>query len=505
MGLEAVLHAAWEGLRLVVTWPNILYPVLATFVAMVFALLPGLSGHTLLALAVTLTLTWDPLHVMLVFGALVGAATYMGSVSAILFNVPGSAASAATLIDGHPLARQGQARTALGAAALSSALGSTFGVLVLVLLIPFMRRAVLAVGAPELLMLTVWGLATLVVITRASLVKGLAMAGGGLLLSFVGQDPRTGEARYTLGLPYLWDGLALAPVLLGVFSVAEMIDLFASGRRTVSGRTRAEELGGSARAGMRAVFRHFPLLLRSSAIGTVIGIVPGLGGTVASFVAYARAARSARDGGRFGSGDIRGVIAPEASHDAKDGGSLVPTLAFGIPGNEGTALLLAALVLHGLPPGRELMTSHLSLVFVLVWSLFLSNWLTSIVGLASVRGLARLTILPTAHLVPVVFTAAALGAYIHEARMADVFVVFLFGIAGYYLKKHGWPRIALVIALTLGGLFEANFHITARLASLGRLDVWSRPLVLALVVFTLCDLALPWLGRRRAPSTPGAA
>jgi TctA family transporter len=471
MGLEAVLHAAWEGLRLVVTWPNILYPVLATFVAMVFALLPGLSGHTLLALAVTLTLTWDPLHVMLVFGALVGAATYMGSVSAILFNVPGSAASAATLIDGHPLARQGQARTALGAAALSSALGSTFGVLVLVLLIPFMRRAVLAVGAPELLMLTVWGLATLVVITRASLVKGLAMAGGGLLLSFVGQDPRTGEARYTLGLPYLWDGLALAPVLLGVFSVAEMIDLFASGRRTVSGRTRAEELGGSARAGMRAVFRHFPLLLRSSAIGTV----------------------------------IRGVIAPEASHDAKDGGSLVPTLAFGIPGNEGTALLLAALVLHGLPPGRELMTSHLSLVFVLVWSLFLSNWLTSIVGLASVRGLARLTILPTAHLVPVVFTAAALGAYIHEARMADVFVVFLFGIAGYYLKKHGWPRIALVIALTLGGLFEANFHITARLASLGRLDVWSRPLVLALVVFTLCDLALPWLGRRRAPSTPGAA
>ncbi|HUG55357.1 MAG TPA: tripartite tricarboxylate transporter permease [Vicinamibacteria bacterium] len=501
--LEPVLAAAWDGLRLVLAWPNVLYPVGATLVARVFAFLPGLSGNTLLALAVSLTLAWEPLHVMLVFGAFVGAATFMGSVTAILFNVPGSGPSAATLIDGHPLARAGKARTALGAAALSSALGSTFGIAALILLVPLMRAAVLALGSPELLLLIVWGLATLAVVTRGSVLKGLAMAGIGLLLSFVGQDPRTGEGRFTFGLEALWDGLALAPILIGLFSVAEVIDLAASGRRTISGETRGEALSGSAREGMRAVLKHLPLVLRSSFIGTLVGVVPGLGGTVAGFVAYARAVQGASDRSRFGHGDIRGVIAPEAAHDAKDGGSLVPTLAFGIPGSDGTALLLAALVLHGFAPGRELMTNHLTLVFVLIWSLFLSNWLTSAVGLIGVGALARFTLVRTTLLAPLVLTLAVLGAFAHSQRAFDVLVAFSFGFLGYFMKKRGWPRIPLVIALTLGGLFEMHLHITTRLVSLGRIDLLARPIAAGLLLFTVADLALPWIrGRHRAAGRP---
>jgi putative tricarboxylic transport membrane protein len=495
--LEHLVASGIEGFRLVVSWPNILYPIAATLLAMIFALFPGLSGSTLMALALSFTLTWDRVPLLLVFGAFVGGATFMGSVTAILFNIPGTAASAATLFDGHPLARQGKARTAIGCSASASALGSTFGVLALVALIPFLRRAALAFGPAEYLMMTVWGLTTIAVVTRGSVVRGLVAAGLGLLLSFVGHDPRTAEPRFTGGILYLWEGLSIVPILLGLFSVGEMIDLATSGRRTISGKTRVEELTGSVREGALSVFRHLGLLVRSSAIGTAVGIIPGVGGTVASFIAYGHAMQSAKDGDRFGKGDIRGVIAPEAAHDAKDGGSLVPTLAFGIPGNEGTALLLAALVLHGLPPGKELLTTNLPLVFALIWSLFLSNWLTSILGVALVAPLARLTLVRTQVLTPLIFALAAAGAFAFRNRIEDVVVAFLFGVFGYALKKHGWPRIPFVIALVLGGLFEANAHITMRLHALGRLDFFSRPLVIALVALTVFNLAVPLIRYRR--------
>jgi TctA family transporter len=417
----------------------------------------------------------------------------MGSVTAILFNVPGSAPSAATMIDGYPLAQQGQAKTAIGCSAMASALGSSFGILVLILLLPMMRQAILAFGSPEFLMLIVWGLTTIAVITRGSVIKGIITTGLGFLLAFIGHDPRTAELRYTVDLLYLWDGLNLIPILLGIFSIAAIIDLTVSGRRTISGKTHIEELTGSVWEGVRLVFRYFGLFLRSSIIGTVIGIIPGLGGTVASFVAYGHAVQTTKDRDNFGCGDIRGVIAPEAAHDAKDGGLLVPTLAFGIPGNEGTALLLAALVLHGLSPGKELMTSNLHLVFVLIWSLFFSNWMTSILGIAVVNPLARLTLVRTRLLTPLIFVLAALGAFACKERVEDIFVAFLFGIIGYYMKKHGWPRIPLVIALVLGKLFEMNFHITLRLSELGRVNFWTRPLVIMLLVLTGINLALPYL------------
>jgi TctA family transporter len=498
--LEPIIQAAWEGLRLVFSWPNILYPVCATLITMVVAFLPGISGVTIMALALSLTFSWDPLKIMLIFGAFVGGSTFMGSITAILFNIPGSGPSAATMLDGYPMAQQGRAKTAIGCSAASSALGSTFGILVLILLIPMMRQAILVFGPPEFLMLTVWGLTTIAVITRDSVVKGLIAAGLGFLLSFIGHDPRTAEPRYTFDLLYLWDGLGLIPPLLGIFSIAEMIALTVSGRRTISGKTHAEDLTGSVWEGILSVFRNFGLFLRSSMIGTLVGMIPGVGGKVASFVAYGQAVQTSRDRENFGRGDIRGVIAPEAAHDAKDGGSLLPTLAFGIPGNQSTALLLAALVLHGLPPGKELMTSNLPLVFVLIWSLFLSNWMTSLLGVAVVNPLARLTLIRTQLLAPLIFVLAALGAFAYRERMEDVLVAFLFGIVGYYMKKYGWPRIPFVIAFVLGNLFETNLHITMRLSHLGRLAFWTRPMVVALVLLTGVNFALPYLRAWRQSS-----
>jgi len=492
--LEPVFQAAWEGLQLVVAWPNILYPVAGTLLAMIVSALPGISGVTLMALAIPFTVGWGRLEVMLLFGAFVGGATFMGSVTAILMNIPGKNSNAATTLDGYPMARRGHAKTAIGCSATASALGSSFGVLVLVFLIPVMRQAILHLGPAEFLMLVIWGLTTIAMLTRGSFVKGLAMAGVGFLVSFVGLDPRTAEVRFAFTSLYLRDGVPLIPVLLGIFAVTEMADLVISGRRTISGRGRVEELAGSLREGCLSVFKNAGLFLRSSIIGVVVGMIPGIGGTAASFVAYGHAAQTAgKDAGNFGKGDIRGVLAPEAANDAKDAGALIPTLAFGIPGGTGTAMLLAVLTLHGITPGRELMTTHLNLVFVLVWSLFLSNWMTSLLGLGGINLMTRVTVVRTGLLAPVIVALVAIGAFAFRGRIEDVLVAFLFGVAGYYLKKHGWPRVPFVIALVLGPFFESYVHITVRLHELGRIDFWTRPVTLVLLALTMLSLSLPYL------------
>ena len=490
-----ILSAAWEGLTLVFAWPNILYPIAGTLLAMVVAVLPGLSGAALMALAIPLTLSWDPLHLVLLYGAMLGGATFMGSVTAILLNIPGTAPNAATLIDGYPMAQKGMARTALAASAAASALGSTVGVIVLIAALPLVARVIPKIGPAEYLLLAIWGLLAIGTIIRGSVAKGIAAAGLGLMVSFVGFDPRTADLRFTFGTLYLQDGLHVVPVFLGMFAMAEVIDLSASRRTTISGKNSVEELAGSTIEGVVAVFRNAGLFLRSSVIGTVVGMIPGLGGTVAAFVAYGDAARTDR-AGTMGSGDIRGVIAPEAANDAKDGGSLLPTLALGIPASAGTAVLLGVLAIHGIRPGQELMNERLPLVFALVWALFLSNWLTSAVGLSIVKPLSRLTIVRTRRLVPPIMVLAMLGAFAFRGRVADVWVAGLFGVIGYLMKKHHWPRVAFVMALVLGPLFELNLNLTLDLQRLDRIDFWSRPSVIVLIVLIALSTIPTWVRRR---------
>ena len=486
MVFELVLDAALAAWWLVFSWPNILYPMAGTLLAMVFSVLPGIGGVTLMALAVPLTLTWNPLPTMLIFGAFVGGGTFAGSITAILFNIPGRTSNAATLFDGYPMAQRGEARTAIGCSATASALGATFGLVMLVLLIPFLRRAMLFVGPPEILMLSVWGLTTLGVLTRGARLAGLGAAGLGLMLAFVGADPRLAEMRYTFDISYLADGLHLVPVFVGLFAFAEVLDLSGSRRLTISANW-GEAGSGSVWRGVTSVFRHFWLFIRCSTIGTVIGMIPGVGAAVASFVAYGHAAGSGAEG-RFGQGDIRGVLAPEAANDAKDGGALVPTLAFGIPGGTGTAMLLVALTLHGFTPGAAMMTTHLDLVFVLIWPLFLSNWLTSLLGLAAVTPLSKLTLVRTQILVPLIFVLALLGAQLFRGRFDDLVLATVFGLLGWGMKTYGWPRVPLVIGLVLGSVFETNLYLTQQLHEVGRINFWTEPVAMGLLLLTVVSL-----------------
>ena len=499
--LAPILEGAWDGLVLVLSWPNPLYLVLATIAAMAVAALPGISGITLLTLAVPLTFSWEIQPSLVVFGALVGGGTFMGSVTAILFNIPGTAPSAATAIDGHAMTRQGRAREALGCSAAASALGSSVGVVVLALLLPFVGSVLHLMGPAEMLVLAAWGLLSVVAVIRKAPTKGFILVGLGLMAAFVGLDPISAEARFTFGTLYLLDGIPAIPVFIGIFAVAEAIDLIATRRPRIAERIDPEGLAGSARKGVLAVFRFPRVFLRSSLIGAIVGIMPGVGGTAASFIAYNEARRTAGASGRFGKGDVRGVLAPEAANDAKDGGSLLTTLAFGIPGSAVTAVLLAAFEVHGLRLGRSLLQNDLDLVFALIWALFLSNWITSLLGLALASRMAGLAEVRSGRLIPVILVLAAVGAIGYRGRLGDVALAFAFGVAGYAMRRYGWPRIAFVMALILGSLVEVNLHLTMTLHELGRLNFWTRPSVLVGAALVMVTVIGPlWLNRGREPS-----
>lgn len=497
-------EALAQGATHVLSWPGILIPVVGTLLSMVTSFLPGIGSASLMALMLVLTLSWEPESVLLMFGALTGGATFMGSITAILFNIPGGAPSAAALLDGHPLALKGYPKTAIACAATASAVGSIFGVVVLLAMLPVIRPFLLEFGPLERMLLGIWGLTTIVAVPNTPPLKSLTMAVLGLMVAMVGSDPNTSDPRWTFGLDALRDGIGVLPALLGLFTLAELADWK---RRDALEATRLDAGAprDSVRAGIRAVFRHPGLTLRSSLIGTLVGIIPGVGGTVAAFLAYGQAANTARgDRSGFGKGDIRGVIAPEAAVDAKDGGSLLPAVAFGLPGSEAGVILVTVLALHGLVPGTPMLTEQLPMTMTLILALLLSNILTSVVGVLATPQLARLHRLDIDRLALPALVVSVFAVIQVNGSLADFYAAIAFGLLGYVFKRHGWPRVPFVIAFVLGEFIETNLTLSLRLAELGRVDLFERPASLAILALTVISMA--WMYRRTqsdaAPSLP---
>ena len=477
-----------EGLGHVLKWPNFSITLLGTMIAMVTSFLPGIGGTSIATIALLMTLHWDPISVLLLFGALTGGATFMGSITAILFNVPGNASSAAAQIDGHPMSRMGFPRKAIAIAATASAIGSMIGILVLIMILPIVRPLILQFGPLERLLLGLWGLTTIIAVPNSSKLRATASATLGFLFAMVGSDPGTSDPRWTLGSIGLFDGFSMVAMLLGFFTLSELVSWRATYRLSVP-----TPLGGekdSTWTGIKAVLVNMPLTLRSSIIGTLTGIVPGVGGTVAGLVAYGQAVQTAPRDGReqFGKGDVRGLIAPEAAMDAKDGGSLLPALAFGIPGSEAGVLLLSVLLIHGFQPGLPMLTVDLSMSFVLIFSLLLSNMATSLVGVAVAPWLARLTTLRIDRIVLPVLIASLVTLIELNGNVIDIYVAIGFGVLGYLFRHFDWPRIPFVIAFVLGDFIEYNLSMTVKLAEAGRIGLLDRPaawFMLAVIILTL--------------------
>ena len=435
---------------------NLVYLAIGVAVGLLFGTVPGLGGATAIALLLPLTFGMEPEQAMILMGGIMGAVSIGGSVSAILLNTPGTAPNAATCFDGYPLTRQGKAGLAIGAAATSSSVGGVIGVLILVLMIPVAKTIVLMFGPPAFFMLAVLGLTSLTV-ASANLLRGLIAACLGLFLAFVGYDDIGGTNRYTLGIEFLWDGLSIAPLLIGLFAIAEMLNLFVTGGRISKAEAGpGPEVHGTL-SGIKAAFSNFRNVLSGSAIGSVIGTVPGVGGTVASFLSYSFTAQTSKDKENFGHGDVRGVIASEAANNAKDGGSLIPTLAFGIPGSAEMALFLGVLILHGMDPGPMLLIERESTIFMLILALLCATMLSGVIVLIAARHLARIAFVDSAILIPCVVTISLVGAYAVHNSLGDVFVAAFFGLVGYLMIRTDYPRITLVIAFVLADLMERNF------------------------------------------------
>jgi putative tricarboxylic transport membrane protein len=488
-----MLEAAANGFEHFLTIQALLYLALGAAIGLTFGAIPGLGGPTALALLIPLTFGMDSFAAISLFGGVMGAVPFGGSITAILLNTPGTAPNAATCFDGYPMARMGQAGRAIGAAGAASAIGGLLGIIVLVAFMPVLRELVLFFGPPEFLMLALLGLSAVAVATPGQLLRGLMMGGVGLMLAFAGFDRVHGGLRFTFGVEYMWDGVRLIPALIGMFALAEIINLSVRGGSVATKQVDAKIHGVT--AGIVDVFRHYKTLIRGSVIGAFVGAVPGVGGTVASFLSYSTTVQMSREPESFGKGNVEGVIAPEASNNAKDGGSLIPTLAFGIPGSTEMAVFLGALVLHGIQPGPLLILDNPDIIFTLIYALSFACVFASLFGFATARYLVRITEVDSQILAVVVPVVALVGAYALRNSFGDVATAVVFGIVGYLMIRLEFPRLTLVIALVLGNLAEVSFFQSARILRDDWLAMLSRPPVGVLAVLILVSLSVPAVQR----------
>jgi putative tricarboxylic transport membrane protein len=455
------------ALGVLFAWPNPLWMVAGVLFGMLIGFLPGMAGSVALALLIPISFTMEPEQAVLFLIAAYSPAGFGGMLTSILVNTPGSPENAATTFDGYPMAKQGRAPAAIGAATAASVLGGLFGTFVLLALIPPAQAFVLAFSYPEFLMMAVVGLTVIAVVTDRNTFKGLAAAGLGFLLAFIGLEPITGSPRFTFGSFYLWDGINIVPVLVGLFAGAEVLALFGKGTSVSGGRVAGD--GDLVRKGTReepvtfwegvaATFRHKFLVVRASLIGTIIGVIPGVGGAVSGFLAYSHAKQSSKTPERFGKGAIEGVISAESANDAKEGGSLLPTVAFGIPGTIGMAILLGALIMQGIPAGPTLMIEHIDLVYVLVVGMVVSKFVAPVIVFLVSQHAAKLTALRPGLFTPLIAVAALVGSYTIGLDILDVVVALVFGYIGYAMRRYGFSRVALIIALVLGDLVERSYY-----------------------------------------------
>lgn len=486
-------------------WRTLLLVVVAVLFGMLMGLLPGLGGSVALALLIPISYGMSPETAVTFLIAAYSVVGFGGMITSILVNTPGAPENAATTFDGYALAKQGRAPEAIGAATAASVLGGILGTIVLILLVPLARGLILAFSYPEFFMMAILGLSVIAVVTRGQTYKGLISAGLGFMLAFIGLDPITASPRFTFGQLYLWEGINIVPVLVGLFAGAEVLALYGMGS-TVARRIDSVGHGTSTfLQGVRRGARHWFLIIRGSIIGVVVGLIPGVGGTVASFLSYGHAVQTSKTPERFGKGAMEGVVAAESANDAKEGGSLLPTVAFGIPGSTGMAVVLGALILHGVPAGPTLMRDHVNIVYALIISMAASKFIVPFVVWAIGSRATWFTQIRPQLLAPLVAVTALVGVYALQQEMLDVLVAVIFAYVGYQMSRHNYSRVAFIIALVLGGLVESSYHQTAS-AFGGVSGFVTRPISAVLLTLTVASLVVPpLLSRRRKHTSRQAA
>ncbi len=473
--------------------PSLLLLLLAaTLGGVVIGALPGLNATTGAALLLPFTLTMEPVPAIAILTAIYCSATFAGAITAILINTPGTAASATTCLDGYPLAQRGEAGRALGMAVVASTFGGIFSVICLMLAAPLLARAAYNFSPPEYFALTLFGLSMLATIGDGSPLKNLIAGGFGIFFAMVGVDNLTTVERFTFGSYQLYDGIGFVPVMIGVFGISEL--LVQSSQVDIK---RERILMKSVKLPSREDYRKaWRAILRSSGIGTFIGILPAEGATVASMIGYNEAKRWSRTPEEFGKGAIEGVAGSEAANNSATGGAMVPTLALGIPGSATAAVILAGLMVHGLRPGPTMFTEQADFAYAIFWSMMLVNILFFVVGLRGAKVFARVTMIPVPVLWPCVFVFSIVGAYALDQSMFDVWVALISGVLGYFMRRYGFSVVPLAIGLILGGMLEQRLGQSMVMLDEQWWLMFSRPLTLFFLVLTALALFGPALWGR---------
>ncbi len=477
-----------------------------TILGVIIGVLPGLGATTGAALLLPFTLSMSPVHAITVLATIYVSATFAGSITAILINTPGTSAAAATTFDGFPLAQRGEAGRALGVAVVSSTVGGIFSIIVLCIAAPLLARVAYEFRPPEYFALTLFGLSMLASISAGGAVRNLIGGIFGVWLATIGAEKSTGIERFMFGNYELYEGLAFVPVFIGLFAMSELLVQSRAVNRAIEA------------IGMKAVQlptkedykRIWKTILRSCGIGTFIGILPAEGATVASMIGYSEARRWSKNKEEFGKGAIEGIAGAEAANNAATGGAMVPTMVLGIPGSGTTAIILVGLLVHGLRPGPYLFTEQVDKVYQIFGAMLLANVMFMLMGLYAAKFFARISLVPTAILWPIVFCLSVIGAYALNSSLLDVWIVLIFGVIGFFARRHGFSVAPIAVGLILGEMVETNLQNSLKMFEGQWWLIFTQPLAMVFLVLAFLGLCGPYIfrllvGERRDVGEPEGA
>ncbi|WP_226530749.1 tripartite tricarboxylate transporter permease [Metabacillus niabensis] len=481
-----------DAIGTVLSGSTLLVILLGTIFGIIMGCLPGMSSTMAVSIIIPFTFTMDPATGIILLTAIYCSSVYGGSISAILLNTPGTPAGAATVLDGYELTKQGQSGKALGVSAIASCIGGIISALILTTTAPFLAEQALRFGAPEYFAVAIFGISVISSLGGANPFKGLMAGTLGILIATIGMDPVNGYPRFTFSDPHLAAGLSLVPVLIGLFSVSQAFVLIQNAG-TSKEPDKINSISGKVLPSFKEFTKLLPNITRSSFIGTFIGIIPGIGGDPAAFIAYNEAMRWSKHPEKFGKGAIEGVAAPEASNNAVTGGALIPLLTLGIPGNTVTAILIGGLLIHGLRPGPMLFQQHGDVVYSLFFSLIISNLLFMVIGLACTKYFATILKVPAIILGPIILMLSFIGSYAIHNSYFDIWVALTFGIIGYIFRQMKVPTTPIVLAIILGPLAEQSYR-QALLQSGNDVSVFfTRPISAVFLLIAIITFVTPFV------------
>lgn len=500
---EIMFEALLAAMVMLIEPMNIVALFGGVILGLFFGVVPGLGGVAGLALLLPFTFYLDSSVAIVMMVGLFTAISISDIFPSILMGVPGSAGSQATIIDGYPMTKRGEGNRALGAGFAAATFGGVLGGIILFVSLPILRPFVLSFGSPEFFMLGLLGITMVAALSKGSIMRGFLAALLGLIIAMVGAGPQTAHLRWTFDNIYLAQGVPFIPLALGLFAIPEIIEIYIKGTSIANGVQKKEGFWYRLVASVKDVFDNWFLAVRTSFVGIVVGVIPGLGNSVVDWFAYGHALTSEKDARKtFGKGDVRGVIAPETASSSMRAGGLIPTLAFGIPGSPAMAVFMGGMLFHDIIPGPQMLTRNLDVTLLIVLALIASSIIGGLLCIGLIRFFGKVAMVPVHYIAPVILVVCVFASFQENWDYGDILFLLGFSVLGWSMKVGGWSRPALVLAVVLGPILEQYYFL-----SVGRFgfDWISRPAVLVIALIIVLALYFGFRSERRerdAAETP---